>query len=327
MREAAFIQRNKNKWEKLERSVSGMEKLSADEASDLYIQLTDDLSYASTYYPKSSVLVYLNGLASKLHQYVYRNKPTERSRFTTFWTQEIPLAMARTRRELLLSFTIVLVTALIGAVSAHYDPDFVRMVIPGGEDYVDQTLENIHNGKPMAIYGSANESDMFMFITVNNIRVSFIAFAMGILFSMGTAYMLMSNGFMLGAFQYFFFQHGVGVESVLSIWLHGTLEISAITIAGAAGFSMGNAFLFPGTYPRMVSLVNGARTGVKIVIGLVPVFILAGFLESFVTRHAPVMHTWVSSSIILLSLAFIIGYFILLPYHAERTHRAVAPRA
>lgn len=327
MREAAFIQRNRTKWEKLERSVNGMEKLSADEASDLYIQLTDDLSYANTFYPKSSVLIYLNGLASKLHQYVYRNKPTERSRITTFWTHEIPLAMARTRRELLLSFTIMLVTALIGAVSAHYDPDFVRMVIPGGEDYVDQTLENIHNGKPMAIYGSGNESDMFMFITVNNIRVSFIAFAMGIFFSVGTAYMLMTNGFMLGAFQYFFFQQGVGVESVMSIWLHGTLEISAITIAGAAGFSMGNALLFPGTYPRMVSLVIGARTGVKIVIGLVPVFILAGFLESFVTRHAPVMHPWVSSTIILLSLAFIIGYFIILPYHAERSHRAVAPRA
>lgn len=327
MREAAFIHRNKSRWEKLERSLNGLDQLGADEASDLYIQLTDDVSYARTYYPKSTVLIYLNGLASKLHQHVYRNKPVERGRFITFWTQEIPLTMASTRKELMLSFAVLLITSLIGAISAHYDPDFVRLVMPGGEAYVDQTLENIRNGEPMAIYGSADEGDMFLYITVNNIRVSFIAFALGILFSVGTAYILMSTGFMLGAFQYFFFSYGVGVESILSIWLHGALEISAITIAGAAGFTMGNAFLFPGTYPRITSLLNGARKGVRIVIGLVPVFILAGFLESFVTRHAPVMHTWVSASIIIASFAFIIWYFILLPYHAERTHRSVAPSA
>jgi uncharacterized membrane protein SpoIIM required for sporulation len=325
MREAAFIQRNKGKWEKLERSVGGREQLSADEASDLYIQLTDDLSYARTYYPKSSILVYLNALASKLHQYVYRNKPTERSRLITFWTEEIPLVMASTRRELLLSFGLTLITALLGALSAYHDPEFVRIIL--GDDYVDQTLENIKNGTPMAIYGSQDEGDMFMFITSNNIRVSFIAFAMGMLFSLGTAYILLTNGFMLGAFQYFFFKHGAGLESVLSIWLHGTLEISAIIIAGSAGFTMGNAFLFPGTYPRTTSLIHGARKGLKIVIGLVPIFIMAGFIESFLTRHAPIMHTWVSSTIILGSLAYIIGYFIILPYHAERKHRAVAPRA
>jgi uncharacterized membrane protein SpoIIM required for sporulation len=310
MREAAFIQRNKRRWEQLERSVNGMEKLSADETSDLYIQLTDDLSYARTFYPKSAVLVYLNGLAGKLHQHIYRNKPTDRGRFITFWTQEIPLLMARTRKELLLSFALTVITALLGALSAYHDPDFVRTIL--GDEYVDQTLSNIHNGTPMAIYGSQEASSMFLYITVN---------------SAGTAYVLLSNGFMLGAFQYFFFQQGVGVESMLSIWLHGTLEISAIVIAGAAGFTMGNAFLFPGTYPRGTSLMRGARDGMKIVVGLVPVFIAAGFIESFLTRHSPIFNTWVSVSIIALSLAYIIGYFVILPYHAERKRGPVAPSA
>ena len=130
---------------------------------------------------------------------------------------------------------------------------------------------------------------------------------------------------MVGAFQYFFHQQGVLQESLLTIWVHGTLEISAIIIAGAAGFVLGNSFLFPGTYSRGESFRRGARLGLKIVVGLVPIFIIAGFLESFVTRHALSIPSYASLAIIALSLAFIIYYFIILPYHAERSPRAVEP--
>src|SRR3546814_13017991 len=84
---------------------------------------------------------------------------------------------------------------------------------------------------------------------------------------------------MLGAFQFFFYQKGLLLTSVLSIWIHGTLEISAIIIAGSAGLVMGNSLLFPGTWSRLESFRRGARRGLKIVIGLVPVFITAALLE------------------------------------------------
>lgn len=325
LREAAFVKQNQPGWERLERSLDGREKLSPDEASELYVKLTDDVSYARTFFPKSSALVYLNGLAGRLHQHVYRNKPAEPGRFKHFWKVEVPLAMAATRKELLLSFVVFIVATAIGAFSAHHDPDYVRLQL--GEEYVEMTLENIRSGKPMDVYAQEDAGGMFAWLPLHNIRVSLMAFAFGLLFSIGTGYFMLVNGFMLGAFQYFFFQHGVGVESMLSIWIHGTLEISSIIVAGAAGFTLGNSMLFPGTLPRMASLLRGAKLGLKVVLGLVPVFIVAGFLESFVTRLAPVLNTWVCLVIIGGSLAFVIWYFILCPRHVQRSTTAIAPGA
>ncbi|HPJ53951.1 MAG TPA: stage II sporulation protein M, partial [Flavobacteriales bacterium] len=186
-----------------------------------------------------------------------------------------------------------------------------------GDDYVNMTLQNIREGKPMAVYGSSGEGLMFLGITVNNVRVALLAFAAGIAAGFGTVYVLLFNGIMVGAFQYFFHEQGVLRESLLTIWVHGTLEISAIVIAGAAGLALGRGMLFPGTYTRMESFRRGAMLGLKVVIGLVPVFVVAGFLESFVTRHALSVPSFVSASIIVLSLAFLIGYFILLPRHVQ----------
>jgi uncharacterized membrane protein SpoIIM required for sporulation len=117
---------------------------------------------------------------------------------------------------------------------------------------------------------------------------------------------------MLGAFQYFFYQKGLLLTSFLTIWIHGTLEISAIIIAGAGGLVMGNSILFPGTYPRLTSFKNGAKKGIKVIVGLIPVFIVAGFLESFITRLTE-MHWIIKVLIISSSAAFIIYYFIIYP--------------
>ena len=197
-----------------------------------------------------------------------------------------------------------------------------------GDTYVNMTLENIDKGDPMAVYKKMNEVDMFLGITVNNIYVSFLCFAFGIFFSLGTGYLLFTNGIMLGAFQYFFYTKGLLVESVLVIWIHGTLEISAIIIAGCAGLTLGNSFLFPGTYSRATSFVRGAKQGVKIAVGLVPIvalipiFITAGFLESFVTRHTQ-MPMWLSLTIIIGSLTFIIWYFIIYPIRLNNKAKTI----
>lgn len=164
----------------------------------------------------------------------------------------------------------------------------------------------------MAVYNSMSEGLMFFAITANNIKVALLAFAMGIFFSLGTGYILFSNGVMLGAFHYLFYENGLFDETILTIWIHGTLEISAIVIAGGAGLVMGNGILFPGTYPRLFSFQQAARKGLKIVIGLIPFFIIAGFLESFITRHThwPLI---VKIFIILVSLSITLFYLVILP--------------
>ena len=310
MKEVTFIRRNIDKWKEAEKVVEQATNLSPDRLADVYTELTADLAFAQTHFPTSRISIYLNNLASALHNKIYQNKREKWTRIITFWTQEIPQIMYDARRELLVSLIIFTVSVLIGAVSAAGDLDFVRLIL--GNGYVDMTLDNIANGEPMAVYNGSSEVPMFLGITLNNIMVSFYCFAMGILTSFGTGYMLFNNGVMIGAFQMFFFQHGLLGESMLAIWLHGTLEIWSIIVAGAAGLALGNGWLFPGTYSRLESFKRGAKRGVKIVVGTIPIFIMAGFIESFITRHTELPDI-LRLGLILISLAFIIFYYIYLP--------------
>ncbi len=319
MREAAFVKQNLEKWEEFDKLLNQSNSTHPDRLADLYISLTDDLSFAQTQYPGSPTHQHLNQLAQKVHQAIYKNKKEKGSRFITFWKRELPLIMYEERSKLLYAFIIFALSCLIGALSAANDDTYVRLIM--GDGYVNMTLDNIERDDPMAVYKSQGQLDMFFGITFNNIRVSFSTFVAGVLGSIGTGFLLFYNGIMLGSFQYFFFQKGLFLTSFLTIWIHGTLEISAIVIAGAAGMVMGNSILFPGTYSRVESFKKGAIRGVKIIVGLIPVFIVAGFLESFITRLTE-MPTLLKIAIIGLSAIFIVYYFIIYPYllskHANR---------
>ena len=310
MRESAFVKTNIDKWEEFERLISSSGKKAPDQLADLFIHLTDDLAYAKTHYPQSDLTQYLNNLSTKVHASIYRNKKQRQSRFARFWKMELPEIFYTHRKQFGYAFVVFLLSCLVGAFSAAHDDTFVRLIL--GDGYVDMTLDNIEKGEPMGVYGSMARADMFFYITFNNIKVSFLAFAAGALLSVGTGLILFHNGVMLGAFQYFFYQKGLLLTSLLSIWIHGTIEIISIVVAGGAGMIMGNSFLFPGTLSRMESLQKGALTGAKVVLGLVPLFIVAGFLESFVTRltHWP---DFVKVFIILSSLAFMIYYLVIYP--------------
>ena len=310
MREVSFLKKNAEKWKEVEAFLSSKENVNPDKLADLFIQLTDDLSYSRTFYPGSKTTQYLNSLTAKVHQSIYKSKKERKERFIRFWKFEAPLLFYKHRMEIMISFSIFFLAMLIGVVSSAGDSGFVRLIM--GDSYVNMTLENIDKGDPMAVYKQMNGVDMFLGITFNNIRVSFFAFMMGLLVSFGTAWVLLSNGIMLGAFQYFFHIHDLLFESIIVIWIHGTLEISAIVIAGAAGLVLGNSILFPGTYSRRQSFMIGSKEGLKIIVSLIPIFITAGFLESFVTRHTG-MPVYLSLAIILGSLAFVVWYFIIYP--------------
>jgi len=314
MRETTFVRKNIDKWEKFENLLK-KKRPNPDQLANLFIDITDDLAYARTNYPRGKTTNYLNNLAVTVHQSLYRNRRESGSRIVNFWLYELPQLFRSVHKEFFYSFLVFLIACILGALSTAYDDHFPRLIL--GDAYVNETLSNIENGDPMAIYKGMHQGDMFFRITLNNIRVAFYAFSLGILLSFGTGYILVVNGFMLGTFQFFFFQKGLLWTSVLTIWIHGTLEISAIIIAGAAGFALGNSILFPRTYSRLVSLRKGATKGIKIIVGLVPIFIIAGFLESFVTRltDAPI---FVKALIILGSAAFIIYYFIIYPIQLDK---------
>lgn len=310
MREVTFLKKNAEKWKEVEQFLTLKENVNPDKLADLFIELTDDLSYSRTFYPESKTTQYLNSLTARIHQSIYKSKKERKERFLRFWKYEAPLLFYKHRMKIIISFSIFSLSMLIGIVSSAGDAGFVRLIM--GDSYVNMTLENIDKGDPLAVYKQMNGVDMFLGITFNNIRVSFIAFMFGLLLSFGTGWILMSNGIMLGAFQYFFHIHDLLFESILVIWIHGTLEISAIIIAGAAGLVLGNSILFPGTYSRRQSFMISAKEGLKMIVSLIPVFITAGFLEAFVTRHTG-MPMILSLAIILSSLAFVIWYFLIYP--------------
>jgi uncharacterized membrane protein SpoIIM required for sporulation len=317
MREAVFLKQNQQKWQELEQQL-GNPRASADELAELYIKVTDDLAYARTFYPESKSYSYLNGLAVKIHSKVYRNKKERVSRMISFWTHELPGVLFRHRHKILFSFVVFVLGTCIGMISAANDNQFVRLIL--GDGYVDMTIDNIKEGKPLDVYGRSPRTDMFVYIAFNNIMVSFFQFVWGITAGVYTLMNELQNAIMLGAFQYFFYQYNELTTSLLTIWIHGTLEISAIIIACAAGFAFGGGLLFPGTYKRKESFLMGVKDGVRMIIGLIPVFIIAAFFESFVTRHYQALG-YGSLLIIGPSLVFVIWYFVVYPLKFRNGNR------
>jgi len=306
MREALFVKQNSERWKQYESSPT----TDPDEIAERFIAITDDLAFAKTFYPKSNTTKYLNGLAAGFHQSIYKNKREKGNRFLEFWAAELPMIFYKYRRQLLYSFIFSVVFVCIGIISAKYDNTFVRLIL--GDGYVNMTNTNIAKGDPFGVYKSESPGLMFLGIAINNIYYSFLVFCWGAFFSVGTVFQLLRNGLMLGSFEYYFFSKGLGFQSILVIWVHGTLEISAIVITGGAGLAMGNGLLFPKTHTRLRSFKQGAKDGLKIALGVVPIFIVAAFFEGFVTRHTE-MPIWLSISILASSLAFIIWYVVIYP--------------
>jgi uncharacterized membrane protein SpoIIM required for sporulation len=333
MREALFIKRNAEKWTQYQQEPAE----DPDEQAERFITLLDDLAYSKTFYPQSKVTRWINSISAGIYQNIYQNKKEKYTRLVTFWTTELPLVIRKYHRTLLFTLLFFVVFVAIGAFSSANDDGFVKTIL--GEDYVSMTEENISKGDPFGVYRDDNKFDMFVRIAVNNIRVSFLAYISGIIFwfillPATTLRLLIFNGIMIGAFEHLFFSKGLGWKSILVIWIHGTLEIWSIVIAGAAGLIMGCSYVFPGTYSRMQSFKRGVKDSMKIILSLIPFFIAAAFLESFVTYQMSDniktggkdgLPVWISILILASSLTFIIWYFWWYPIKVERKMKQLLP--
>ncbi|MBK9526191.1 MAG: stage II sporulation protein M [Bacteroidetes bacterium] len=314
MRETDFIEQNKQKWRELE-GLLKEERKDPDKLSQLFVQVTEDLAYSQTFYPNRTVRVYLNNIAQQVFHKIYKNRKEHKSRFFHFWKDELPRLVYESRKQLGLSLIIFLISFIIGVVSTAYDSHFPRVIL--GNEYIDMTLENIKKGDPMAVYKKSGSSEMFLAISLNNLRVAFLTFIFGAFYMIGTIFLVIYNGIMVGTFQYFFFQQGLLLSSSLTIWLHGTLEISGIIIGAGAGITMGKGLVFPGTYSRLQSFMLSARKGFRILLGIVPVIVLAAIIESFMTRYTE-MPDFLKAGLIFISLAFVLGYFVWYPIMKAR---------
>lgn len=315
-----FIKKNAEKWKQYQHQQTN----NPDETAERFITLIDDLSYAKTFYPKSKVTRWINGIAAGIYQSIYRNKKEKYSRVFQFWKYELPLLFRKYHNVFLFTTLTFILFVAIGYFSSMQNPSFIKGIL--GEDYVQATEDRIAGGDPFGIYSRESSFNMFISIAYHNIAVAFITFVGGFTLGLWTLRSMFYNGIMLGSFHHLFFSYGLGMESILVVWIHGTIEISSIIIAGTAGYILANGILFPGTYTRMESFRRGAKDAAKILISLIPFFIIAAFLESYITRlmsntyekNNTGMPVWVSVLILASSLILIIWYFVILPIKLQK---------
>jgi uncharacterized membrane protein SpoIIM required for sporulation len=312
MREGQFIKRNIERWKNYRQPTNDPEEM-----AKRLTHLVDDLSYARTFYPYSNIVRYVNSLASDIFLSIYKNQKEKKGMLSLFFAVELPLIIRKHHRTLSVSLLCFLLFTLIGVFSASVDQTFVRAVL--GDGYVDMTERNIANGDPFGVYKDSNEFFMFVRIASNNILVAFNCFVMGITLGIGTLYQLFKNGLMLGVFEHLFFHHGLGVQSLLVILVHGILELSAIVIASGAGLIIGGSILFPESYSRIESLKRGAKDAIKILVALIPIFVVAALFESYVTRYTE-MPVWLSLTILGGSLLFVLWYFVFYPISVQKKY-------
>jgi uncharacterized membrane protein SpoIIM required for sporulation len=306
--EGLFIKKNKDRWERLEHDIP----VDPDDMARDFTKLVDDLAYAKTFYRTSRVTQYINSLASRIYLGIYRNRKEDSNRLLRFWAYDVPMTVAKYHRIILFSLAVFAIFFAVGFFSAAHDPVFVNEIL--GEDYVDMTERNIENGNPFGVYQDTNAFVMFLGIMLNNVMVSFIFFFRGILLGIPSLVGLVNNSIMVGTFEQLFHKHGLGTEWVLAVLIHGLLELTALILACASGMIMGTGFLFPKTGRRWDAFKQATKDGVKLIIGLVPIFIIAAFFESYVTRYYK-MPLALNILILVCSYVFVVLYFIVYPIH------------
>jgi uncharacterized membrane protein SpoIIM required for sporulation len=314
MKETRFIGQNKEKWAELEQMLRSNER-NPDALSDLFVQVTDDLSYARSHYPNRVVRIYLNQLSQQVFGRLQQNTNSQLRLFIRFWKSELPMALFQSRKALLWSFILFFVSFLVGIFSSAYAPDFAESIL--GSGYIAMTERNIEAGNPTAVYQESSALEMFFYIARNNISIALRTFLFGLLFAIGTLGVMLYNGVMVGTFQYLFVGKGVLLQSILGIWMHGTFEISAIILSGGAGFVLGSGLVFPGTYTRMQALRRSARNGIRILILAVVMLLIAAIIESWVTRLVS-MPDYFRIGLIASMLALVVFYVIVYPIRVAK---------
>ena len=285
--------------------------------SALYLDITDDLGFAQTYYSRRTIRVYLNQLAQRVFIVVNKYQKFSLRNVLDFWIIELPLELYRAKKYMGFALISFLAYIALGWISSSVYPEFTATVL--GEGYVETTMQNIAKGNPLGIYENSSSFMMFIQITGNNLMVSILTFFAGIIFTLGTQIMLFGNGVMLGAFQHMFLKKGLLITSFLGIWIHGAFEISSIALSAGAGITAGAGWLFPGSFSRIQAFRSSFSRGAKIMLSILPFIVLAGYLESYVTRNYDTLPDVSKWTIIIGSFCLIGFLYVFLPmYQAQR---------
>lgn len=285
MKEDKFIKQNVETWKKLEstlnklrsKSIYDFEKDELDDFINLYNIACGHLSFCRTYYQNSRTTSYLNRLVSDAHSYIYTTKPSNLKMLKDFLLIEFPLLIKANLRFILISTFIFMLGSVLSFIYTLISVDNAIAFLPADE------VEAIMESDVYGARGSWNNSVMSSFILTNNIRVGIISFALGATLGVGTSWVLLSNGYMLGGFAALYFHKDANLLFWSLILPHGVIELIAIFICGGAGLIVGYSLINPGPYTRKDSFIIRGKTALKLVLGTIPMFIVAGIIEGNIT--------------------------------------------
>jgi uncharacterized membrane protein SpoIIM required for sporulation len=279
-----FVQRRRSGWEALARLVEGLERaqLTLEDLQALdrhYRRAASDLAHARTFFAGSEAFVYLNQLCARAYAAIYKGRGPRRSALKRFFLEDFPRAVWAERRALWAALLVFAAGALVGLVAALADPHSLDALVPRElREHIEQgalwTDEALSATTPLVL-GTR--------IVTNNAAVALTAFALGLTAGLGTAALLFFNGLHLGSVLGLCFQAKLGLPLLGFIFAHGFVEISAILIAGQAGFVLALAIVAPGQLSRADALRQRGRTALTLVLGTLPLLAIVGMVEGFVS--------------------------------------------
>jgi uncharacterized membrane protein SpoIIM required for sporulation len=325
----AFIARRTEDWARLEALLAraelhgarGLTLAEVRALGRLYRAACADLLVARDELGDARLSAFLDPLVARGYACVYAREAPSGRRTLTFLARDFPALVRRERRLIALSAALILLGACFGASVVATDPSALSVVLP--DMHLDQTPnERVqgerHTGGPDA--GSSAAFSSFLF--THNIQVTFLLFALGVTFGLGTAAVLFWNGIPLGALAVQYQASGEGLFFWAWILPHGVLELTVVTIAGAAGFVLARGLWFPQAYTRAASLAREAPAALGLVLGGMPLLVLAGVIEGTLSQmHAPGMPAWIKLSFAGAALCLLVAY-LRRPSRPERASEA-----
>lgn len=300
-----WIEQRQALWQRLDlllRHVesSGLKSLSGSELRELgllYRQVAQDLSAVRAVRGSRTQEEYLNQLLARAHNRVYAGGKSGLRQVFRFFAFEYPRLFRRLFPWVAASFAIFIAAAALGALLAFSRPAFMRLwlgpVLLASIEHHQMWTRGLLSMKPQAS----------SWIMTNNIGVCFSTWAGGILGGIGTAFLLFHNGMEIGVVAMACARNRMSLDLWSFVAAHGALELPSIFIAGGAGLRLAAGLLFPGIYSRRDALKRGAVESIRLLAGTVPLLVIAGTLEGFLSpSSAPVAIKFLISAVLLLAL-------------------------
>lgn len=282
-----FVERQQANWRRLEeltqRSRGRVESLTPAEIYELgrlYRITTSDLALAQRDYANQRVTTYLNQLVGQAHAVIYREEPLTTRTILRFFTHDFPVLYRKIGAYTLVAFVLFLLPALVAFFLVSGDPETIYLLLGRG---IEPLVERVEAGELWTEIAPSARSAASSVIATNNIQVTFLAFAGSMTLGIFTVWILLLNGMNLGAIFGLLAAHGMTGGLLEFVLAHGFVELSVIFLAGGCGLYIGDGILRPGLHRRSVTLIQRARVGVSLILGTVPLLVLAGLIEGFIS--------------------------------------------